>query len=774
MECLTALLVLAGLVALVAYLTQGSSDDRPRSYDGTRSRPRPAQRGTSTPEPEVTVHLTYGGRGHDWSPPEIRRDLSPDAVWVAPGREVSVQGYTLPGGMTYVGSGLAAGSSGWSLEPALIDPELPVDRRRPDRGGELLDRYAPTYAELAPASRAAYLEWLAAGRATPDTPIGYVFLFFYGLERRFLEDRKGSAAARREAPELVAEVERLLELYADNHSFRGYASRFLDFARLDLGQVGTGPPPELTDATIAHGHLSDGLRLALGRLVRDGEPIPVDHALAWLRSGVHLRTPAHRCEPLFRPLFERHYRGAYGDGLRLKPNKTKLEISYYAASAGLHGVYSHATDLPDVARLTSPLRKLREIAERATDDLDAYSRWLGRNADDDNHLPGLALVPREVFHLLDDPRLERLRDWLQTARDEGGGPAAVPAGELIAHWPAARPDRLAKKEAAGLAQLLDRLGYGLEPDVRFGGPTLKAEQQAVVFRLGEDTPEAPSREYAAASVLLHLAAVVAAADGTVTEEEERHLEGHLEEALHLGDGERRRLRVHLQWLLTEQPSLAGMKRRLKKLGETRRRALGSFVVTVAGADGRIDPQEVKVLTRIYDLLGLDEGAVFSDVHALEAGAAPGDGPRTVVLGRPRPTGYQVPPQPAEVPAKGFRLDMDKVRAKRRESAETARILTEIFQQDEEVPVPAPAMAATAATSLVAGLDAPHSALLRSLAGAATLPRGEFDARAEALGLLPAGALDLLNDAAFEICDEPVLEGDDPLEVNRFALEEMTP
>jgi hypothetical protein len=43
-----------------------------------------------------------------------------------------------------------------------------------------------------------------------------------------------------------------------------------------------------------------------------------------------------------------------------------------------------------------------------------------------------------------------------------------------------------------------------------------------------------------------------------------------------------------------------------------------------------------------------------------------------------------------------------------------------------------------------------------------------------LGLLPAAAIETLNEAALEKCGEPVLDGDDVLEINPAALKELLP
>jgi len=92
--------------------------------------------------------------------------------------------------------------------------------------------YWPSYAAISPRARAGYLEWLAAGRRNPGAPIGFVFLFFYGIERRVLVDAQTSEVARAEIDGLVDEIEALLAVYGDHPSFRGYASSFVEVGRL--------------------------------------------------------------------------------------------------------------------------------------------------------------------------------------------------------------------------------------------------------------------------------------------------------------------------------------------------------------------------------------------------------------------------------------------------------------------------------------------------------------------------------------------------------------
>ena len=87
-----------------------------------------------------------------------------------------VHGRNLADGMVYVGYELGGASPDVPIDPALIDPRLQVDNRFPDKNGQEMG-YWPSYSTITPASRAAYLDWLAAGRPK-GAYIGYVFLFF--------------------------------------------------------------------------------------------------------------------------------------------------------------------------------------------------------------------------------------------------------------------------------------------------------------------------------------------------------------------------------------------------------------------------------------------------------------------------------------------------------------------------------------------------------------------------------------------------------------------
>jgi uncharacterized tellurite resistance protein B-like protein len=264
---------------------------------------------------------------------------------------------------------------------------------------------------------------------------------------------------------------------------------------------------------------------------------------------------------------------------------------------------------------------------------------------------------------------------------------------------------------------------------------------------------------------MRLGTVVSAADDDVSDEERRLLERHIADTLQLSAGERQRLHAHLAWLLETNPGTAGLKKRLAALSRDARQHIGQLLVSIATTDGHVDPREMKILEKIYDLLELDEGALYRDVHAAQS---IDDEPIVVDAPADGPQGFAIPPKvtPAATTASG--LDMSRVRLKIAETRQVSALLGSIFAEDE---APPPAAPVVVESGTIGTLDAAHSELLRRLAERESWPRDEVERLAGELLLLPDGALETINDYAYATADEPFWEDDDPLAINsKVAME----
>lgn len=681
------------------------------------------------------------------------------AEWLGEGRSVNIDGYTT-GDFVHVGSKLPA-LDGSGVEPSLINPALPVDVAHPNTSGAGMN-YWPSYSSISAASRAAFLQWLAGRRRDPHAYIGYVFIFFYGLERRVYEfiQRRGSSAD--EVLSIAREVARLLDLYgAKSGSFASYAASLLDLlAVIDPRARSLAVDIERRDYGPAQ-----RLKILLGELSLAGQPIPAAQALEWLRSSYALNTAATRCATEFELLFHIRYTKKFGAGMVIKPNKTYVDLTYRPASSALDIITLKDKRIPDVTLLARPLAKLIELAQECSTALDPFSRYLGKIPEGRESLAAFALLPEELVEATPSADATALASLVRAKLDEGGR-AHLETSELLRYVRLSKPEKVSKNEAMLLAQALEKLGYGIEPDVRLGGPVYEVGGRVVVFRRLPDCPSIASEEYAVATLLIRLGAMVSAADDAVSQAERELLERHIEQRLRLTPGERQRLTAHLVWLLDAGLGTSGLKRRLEALPGDARHAVGQLLVDVAASDGHIDAREMKVLEKLYDLLDLPSGDLYRDVHAAQAQS---DEP-VAVEATPAPKGFAIPARPAPATTASG-IDMERVRLKIAETRQVSTLLSSIFVEDDAPVTVAPAIAQA---NTIGTLDAAHSELLRRLAERESWPRDEVERLAGELALLTDGALENLNDYAYATADEPLWEDDDPVAINsKVAMELMS-
>lgn len=685
-----------------------------------------------------------------------------DSLWLPAGKTASVAGYVLKDGFLYIGKGLIGGN-GYLLEAALIDPFLPVDSRNQDYSVRRLS-YWPSYAEASPDARASYLNWLASGRSDPRADVGYIFLYFYGLERRALVDAVRSEDAKADLPAIEREIERLLAIYGDNYSFRSYATTLLDLLR--TGNLPTTcpdvPPPLSVSGEIGFAH-----RLCLGQMSSLRKPVPGEWAYIWLKSDptTQFKTAAQRCPEEFKRAFLEQYACEFGNGLLLPQNKTRLKVSHRPASPSLQGISNleKSLDLPDVTVLSSPIKKLQAIAETCMSQLDSYSRFLGRNPDKAATADALLELP---FHLWPDKYRQPIRHLSEVIK-AAGKPMALKFEKLVAllpDWPEGKNN----KRYRNLARVLSETDLGIEPDLNFRGKEPAADSTVVLF--SDDAIRSYRQfpvEYDAAVLTLHLAVSVSAADGSVDERERQLLLRQLENWLHLNLSARRRLKAHLKLLWAEPPSLNNLKKRIESLPQSACQGIGKFLAEVALADNEVTPAEVKLLEKMFKMLGLEVQTLYSMLNVAS---------ETPVIVRPSsktPSGFAIP-SPPELKEAGVTLDMNRIAALHAESEKVSAILGAIFAEDvpKSEPVPEPLQVEPDVEDSVMGLDAEHTALVRLLSTRPEWSREELEEMAQDRGILLDGALEHLNEAAFDRYDQPFCEGDDPVEINQEVVKEI--
>ncbi|WP_312309273.1 TerB N-terminal domain-containing protein [Stenotrophomonas indicatrix] len=716
----------------------------------TSPRPLPSQASPSSlPDELRQVAMDSGTPAKQYAVPRPPEGWD-KTRWLGPQDEIEIAGTVIRGGLFYTGPRMTTPGTR-EQEPSLVNGVLAVGRYGDYQS---TTRYWGGYADFEPAERHAYLNWLASDRTDPRCAIQYVRLFLFGLERRILLDSVNDPASKQDWPAIEAMLRRLSSAYAAVHpNLLVHVNSLLDWmAVTEAGdQLYNAPLPTFERSY----ELPFYIRLALGQCSLDRAPVPAALATAWVRLNpeIPLRTAATRCAEEFDRLFAARYQETFGPGLVLPKNRTKLKFTRRPFNPALDRTDAGTKtfgDIPDVTALRVPLKGLQELVSQCTEDLGAFSRLVGKNPGARESLEGILLLPPEIWPLAIRTALSDVASDVQTAS------LSIKLAELLERLGAVGT-ALGKERIRELARVLEQSKVGIEPNVLEGARVTGENDPIVLFAmLPDQSHKTDAQAYQTAQLTLQLGSTVAQSDGAFSDHELEHLSREIESWTHLSEGDRRRLRAHLDLLAMAPVSLPALRKKLDPLSEDIKDAIAGSMATLAQVDGMVSPEEVRFLERVYKALGVDPARVFSDVHA------------------PRPS--KAPRALPKAASGAFQLDPDRIAALQRDTAQVSALLANIFTDEEATPPDLPSAEAAGAEVESAGqllaLDQAHSALLRLMLSRPVWTRAELEDSAADMELMLDGALEQINDASFDAYDIPFSDGDDPLEINPEFIEKI--
>ena len=667
------------------------------------------------------------------------------AQWLSKGQEVTIHSRKLKG-FLYVG-GVMESLVGYRSEPALICADLPVISPRTNSNEFPTDEslgYWPSYGLLSKESRGAYLDWLATDRSAGNTPIGFVFLYFYGFERFVVENGQDNKIEEEQFEDIFDEVLRLHKVFASNRSFAGYSANLLEFMYLVKPKLFECRKHKLPKTR--HSLL---FKLRLSEQIVATERVSDELALEWIKNTdqYNLKTAARRCDIEFDSLFKLYYKQKFPEGMQVKPNKTKLNAEYFAASGGIPSIKILLDGLPDPSILKAPIKKLIPIADKVTEELASYSRYLAKADTSKDDLAALMLLPRVIASSQPSPLIEKFKAWAKAIILENDGVTDVSEFWLQTGLPT--PKAINKKEGELIYNLANFADIGIAPDLRYHHTKPKLDGKLVLFTPGHEEEFVPSHAFNQVGVALRLGAMVANIDGVVDESESSELEKLIAHDEKLTDIEKRSLKAYLTWRLVTPSDNTGLKNRLNNLGVKEIEFVKRFILSIALADGNVDNREVKQIEKLYTNLGLDKESVTSDIHQLTTSS------------------HQ--PAPRSQSSSEFSLDETILALHESQTTEAKNMLEQIFTSDEDesdyIEVPE-------LTNEVDGLDQAHSQLFEKLCAKAQWGREEVAQMCSELKLMVDGAIETINDWSFDLVDAPVIEDDGDIYIDEEIVAEI--
>ena len=716
--------------------------------------------------------------------------------WVTKYESITIHNRTIERGFFYFGGQLEA-LAGYGTEPSLIDERLSVSPPSAIRSTKAIYSdeslgYWPTYGQLSALCRGIYLDWLASDRTNLHMPIGYVFIYFNGLERRVIESISIDNVSDDEFIAIYNEAFRLHNIYGKQSSFHNYSVHFLEFMalvrsplfeeRLQAHQV-SPPPASSRNLTF---------KMQLAKTVTLNLPIPATLAWEWLifSNEYNFRTPARRCESEFKDLFDILYQEAYPNGFTVSPNKTKLTLNYNAASRSIGYVDLTLDDLQDPSILKAPIKKLITVAEQCNDALDAYSRYLGRDSNDKTDIDAILLLPKALIqqqaYQEKYPVIQKFKAWAKSViqNDEGLTTAKELCGYLDERSSHKMPKTFTKKHNEIITSLAELAGFGIVPDQRYHQTSFKPDGYVVLFDSGHGQDFEPSTSFHQISLALRLGGMVATINGYVDKREVDTLLAIIEQDTQLTTIEKASLKAYLLWRLNSPSNMAGLKAKLAVLDDKHISFISRFIISVALANGNVEPSQIKQIEKLYQALGLDKNAVVNDIHHLtSAKKITPTFSNEAQLKNSNEQGMGANGDISNHNSKTYIFNAELLALYESETGDAKAMLASIFAVDDDdmesdyesqpnEQVDNCSEVDVINESVVKGLDTIHSQLYQQLISKEVWQREEAEVLCGSLNLMINGAIETINDWAYDNVDAPVLEENDEVIIDFEIVEEL--
>lgn len=702
-------------------------------------------------------------------PADVRRSHAETPAKFLDGAEVlSVAGRIIRSPLTFVATNAAP-----HTDASTIVTSLPVG----DAPRALPLPYWPRYTGADPDQRARYLDWMAGGRIDPGIAIGYVFLFFYGLERRVLLDGANVDAAR-------LELTRLLDLYGDHKSFGHYASDFLAFTYLRDLRAFLAMNASNIEATLLP-------LLARSELARAGvaawyhckqQPLPAEYAAIFVRNMEFARRGAvvTRSADELLALFRIRYREAFGEGIVLEAAKRPLMIEYRPASATMQG-HELTVSLPNIFKKSGQFSKILRVWNECVDALRASTAK--KRGAKELDATAWAALPEDLRAEYDHPDQDTW-DTMIAASPVLSSFRLTTLGVLAKLTGLDPSEKLTPSQLKRIGQRATDVGYALEPEPRLRTRSIDPSSEVLVWRMeASSVPDA--HMHGGVTAMLSLSMTVALADGFFAPEEDAVLTSFLEEMFRLDEAMRVRIEALKQLVIRDPERIGHVAKTLRaQRSAADLEKIAAVLVAIAASDGFIAGAEEKALKRLYRELGLSPSD-FATAIARTGARLERDKP-IEVRATAKSDGVPIPPPPA---ATHLRLDQAAIDAIVADTKDVAAILAEVFESgevepasqsqpeapastDDDLPLTpaAPPRAAGATAKIAEELDVRYHAALEDLLAKPKWTTMEVRELGTRHRLMPGAILDTINTWSDETFGDYLIEEAEGWNVHRELVE----
>lgn len=679
-------------------------------------------------------------RNRDWDLSPNEKAISTlsrsklEIKWHGANETVEIQGYKLKG-LVYTG----ASKSNTNIPNHVILRNLKVQETKNGFADKL--EYWPAYSDISPACRAKYLRYLANGATDPNIEIGYVFLYFYGLETRLMQD------SSQDQDEVTAEVRRLRNLYANsNESFNRYSKSLLECSFINNNSnslsfnIYKTIEPDLKSSMV--------INLCISELANQGETIPSELIADGIMTSFYCnRTPFIRAKEKFNQYLITRLDQKYPTGFKPRSVKRKYRPEYFSASGNFKA--SIYRELPLVVD-DSFYNQFKKLVDECCDQLDEYSRFIGKTHDVSS-LYSKILLPKEIY--TEDLAVQNyITKFTKKFDDEET--VVLSQEQFLKEF--GLHDEVSKKEYVNIINFFKQQNFGILPNTNLGDQHPKQDESIILFQFNLKKQHAITEEYFIAKNIVDLAVAVANVDFMHPKEIDI-IKDLIVRNSNLNETEKIILKNRISFLERNPRYLKNIKSRIKEINNEHKYSIVNLLVSVVAADNKITSQEQRLLKSISEALGFNPDLIISDLSALTHSI---DEDISVIRDAENEIVFKIPSKPQRLNS-GLSLDMELVDRKRLETLKVNQILTDIFKEDDPIVVP----------EVVDEMGEQLKIFFNELVKQSEWTRESLEAKARENKLFLGSAIEKINDWSLENFEEIIIFDDGKnLTVNKELLQ----
>jgi len=439
-------------------------------------------------------------------------------------------------------------------------------------------------------------------------------------------------------------------------------------------------------------------------------------------------------------------------GITVPKNKTRLVFQYSPASSGL---YDQATiNIPanwcDPMVLKRPVSTLAKIAE----DLMPKVRKAAKALSSNNFLEVLVNWPLALEQQIPEgfeKQISKVDDFFRENK-------TISVGSICSLFNLDLKDKVTKTQLTKLSAGLEKCGWVMVPDPIISPVGSMALTDSLLVYQGNRI-NTFSESGLKIDTNIRMSALIARSDGEIHKAEVSLISNYINN--HAESDEQMYLLHYADWRLNNKTSVAGLKNQLDNLKVKDQGELAKLLIDVANADGALLKEEIKELEKLFTKIGFEKSLVAKYLHESNQNAV------TI-----QPIGKVDDINDASVPKiHTIEINSEKLKKHEESTKEIQSVLTQIFEEDTSEPELELIEPHELSSELwhKGTLDNKLLELTEWLVTKEEWARNDVENKCNKLGLMIDGALESINEVAFDCLGDSLVDIDDPIVVYHDVL-----